>query len=395
MKRLLVVVTISLIATFLLTSTFVLSKPVLPSKGKADAPVPPQAENASPFTDPNLGNQRVIAQASDADALVSEGCNLIKKGKVVASLKCPDAVVSAKALEPDLEVFAVDAGSVQQINADDVWALGYNGVGRIVAVLDTGIDTDHPELADSVAGGLNFIGSTVTTNFEDDNGHGTHVSGIITANGVNSNAIGAAPATGVWSGKVLNANGGGYFSDVIEAIYHVADNVAADAISMSLGTSPPYTYKGSNCDNVLPSLTAAINYARSKGKSVVAAAGNSGSSGVSIPGCISKVIAVGAVDDSNKVASFSGRGRSLDVVAPGVTILSSVVGGGYASWSGTSMATPHVSAVVALMKQKTAGLTPDQVTSKLTSTATDLGKIGYDTSYGYGLVNALAAVNAS
>jgi len=353
--------------------------------------VSPQAENAPPFTDPNLGNQRVIAQASDADQLVSEGCSLIKKGKVVAALKCPDSVASSHSLEPDLEVFAVDASSVQQINADDVWVLGYNGLGRVIAVLDTGIDTDHPELADSVAGGACFINGC--TSFEDDNGHGTHVSGIITANGVNPDAIGASPAAGVWSGKVLNAQGSGYFSDVIEAIYFVADNVVADAISMSLGTSQPYTYKGT-CDNVLPSLTTAINYARSKGKSVVAAAGNSGGSGVSIPGCISTVIAVGAVDDANKVARWSGKGSALDLVAPGVTILSSVIGG-YASWSGTSMATPHVSAAIALMKQKNAVLTPDDVAGKLTSTATDLGKLGYDTSYGYGLVNALAAVNAS
>lgn len=341
------------------------------------------------------GKKRVIAKVSDADELVSEGCSVIKTGKVVAALNCPSTVVSARGLEPDLEVFAVDVSSVQQINADDVWALGYTGTGRVIAVLDTGIDTDHPELADSVAGGLNFIGSTVTTNFEDDNGHGTHVSGIITANGVNSNAIGAAPGAGVWSGKVLNANGGGYFSDVIEAIYYVADNVIADAISMSLGTNPPYTYKGSNCDSVLPSLKNAIYYAISKGKSVVAAAGNSGGSGISIPGCISKVITVGAVDDFNVVTSWSGKGKSLELVAPGVSILSSVPGGGYDSWSGTSMATPHVSAVIALMEQKNSALSPAQVTSKLTSTATDLGKAGYDTSYGYGLVNALAAVNVS
>ncbi|MBI4010291.1 MAG: S8 family serine peptidase [Candidatus Aenigmarchaeota archaeon] len=339
------------------------------------------------------GKKRVIAKASDVDKLVSEGCSVIKKGKKVASVSCPESVVSAKGLEPDLEVFTVDVSSVQQINANAVWTLGYNGTGILIAVLDTGIDTDHVELADSVAGGWNFI--TNTANFEDDNGHGTHVSGIITANGVNSNAIGVAPGAGVWSGKVLNAQGSGYFSDVIEAIYYVADNVAAEIISMSLGTSPPYTYKGSNCDSVLPSLTSAINYARSKGKSVVAAAGNSGGAGVSIPGCVSKVITVGAVDDINVVTSWSSKGKSLELVAPGVTILSSVIGGGYESWSGTSMATPHVSAVIALMKQKNSALTPDQVTSKLNSTATDLGKIGYDNSYGYGLVNALAAVNAS
>jgi minor extracellular protease Epr len=338
------------------------------------------------------GKKRVIAKVSDVDELVSEGCSLIKKGGRVASLNCPERVVSARALEPDLEVFAVDSSSVQQIKADSVWALGFTGAGRVIAVLDTGIDTHHPELADSVVGGACFIAGC--TSFEDDNGHGTHVSGIITANGINSAAIGVAPAAGVWAGKVLNAQGSGYFSDVIEAIYFVADNVPADAISMSLGTSSPYTYKGT-CDNVLPSLTAAINYARSKGISVVAAAGNSGGVGISIPGCISIVISVGAVDDFNKVTKWSGKGGALDLVAPGVTILSTTIGGGYASWSGTSMATPHVSAVIALMKQKNSALTPDEVTNKLTSTATDLGKAGYDTSYGFGLVNALAAVTAS
>ncbi|MEM5801856.1 MAG: S8 family serine peptidase [Candidatus Aenigmatarchaeota archaeon] len=339
------------------------------------------------------GKSRVIAKLSDAQQLVSEGCSLIKSGRVVAVLNCPFTVVSVKRLEPDLEVFAVDASSVQQINANYVWGLGYNGTGRIIAVLDTGIDTDHPELYDSIVGGWNFILNN--SNFEDDNGHGTHVAGIITANGLNSDAIGAAPAAGIWSGKVLDAQGSGYISDIIEAIYYVADNVAADAISMSLGTSPPYTYKGGNCDAVVPSLTTAVHYAISKGKSVVAAAGNSGGAGISIPGCISKVITVGAVDDYNKVTSWSGKGKSLELVAPGVTILSSWVGGGYLSASGTSMATPHVSATIALMKQKNSTLTPEEITNILTSTATDLGKKGYDTSYGYGLINALDAVNAS
>jgi subtilisin family serine protease len=117
--------------------------------------------------------------------------------------------------------------------------------------------------------------------------------------------------------------------------------------------------------------------------------------GISLTGFISGVITVGAVDSKDKVKTWSGKGLSLDLVAPGVNILSTWLNGRYATASGTSMATPIVSGVIALMKQKNPLLSVDDVYSKLITTAKDLGKVGFDTASGYGRVNALAAVNAS
>jgi cell wall-associated protease len=159
---------------------------------------------------------------------------------------------------------------------------------------------------------------------------------------------------------------------------------------MSLGTSQPYTYKG-YCDSILPSLTNAINYAVSKNVAVVSAAGNSGNAGVSIPGCISSSITVGAVDKYDKIASFSGRGNSLDVTAPGVNLLSAWTGTNYIYASGTSMATPVTSGTVALIKYQHPTYTVSQVRNALIKTAKDLGKKGFDKDYGYGRIDSYSA----
>jgi subtilisin family serine protease len=236
----------------------------------------------------------------------------------------------------------------------------------------------------------------------DDNGHGSHVAGLITGDGVVSNTKGVAPDATIIAGKVLASSGSGYFSDIVAAVYWAvdgpdgisgtSDDFGADAISMSIGTSPPYTYKGT-CDNVMPSMTNAIKYARDMGVLVVVAAGNSGNSGVSIPGCISYSTTVGAVNSSDKIASFSGRGKAVDIVAPGVSLLSAWTGTSYVSASGTSMATPVVSGTVALIKYEHPGNTPSQTESVLFNTAKDLGKSGKDTTYGYGRINASAAAD--
>jgi subtilisin family serine protease len=360
----------------------------------------PQTDSGKSLT------KRVIVDTTDDEqlkVLESEGCKVVHKIKPSTALDCPSEVVSKFGLKEDLKVFAVDLNADKQISADQVWILGYNGSGRLVAVLDTGVDYTHPELSDSIVKGKDFVNND--NDPMDDNGHGTHVAGIITANGILSSSKGVAPDAKVLAVKVLSASGSGYLSDVVAAIYYVVDgpdgvygtedDFNADVISMSLGTSPPYTYKASNCDNAYPAMTNAISYARSKGVSVVAAAGNSGGAGISLPGCISGVITVGAVDSKDKVQTWSGKGLSLDLVAPGVSILSTWLNGQYATASGTSMATPMVSGVIALMKQKNQSLSVDDIYNKLITTAKDLGKAGFDTSSGYGRVNALAAVNAS
>ncbi|MFH0804415.1 MAG: S8 family serine peptidase [Candidatus Zambryskibacteria bacterium] len=334
---------------------------------------------------------RVVSNtAREVERAVSLGCAVLREVKNLRSLKCPKGVAEILSLKEDVRVFAQDSGANTQIGANAVQAGGNTGAGSKIAVLDTGYNSNHPELSTSFLGGKDFVNNDDDP--LDDNGHGSHVAGIITADGVDPKARGVAPDAGIVAGKVLDLNGAGYFSDVVVAIYWAVDNFEVDAINLSLGTSYPYTYKKGYCDNILPEMTAAIKYARDNGVVVVAAAGNNGTRGVSIPGCISYSTTVGAVDSKDRVASFSGRGNAVDISAPGVSIFSSLLGNSYASWSGTSMATPMVSGVVALVKSAHDAYSPSQIESALFGTAKDLGKRGKDIDYGYGRINAAGAV---
>ncbi len=353
---------------------------------------------------------RVVAHTEKElkDAL-EKGCKKVREAKGMKALVCSEGSAVSLGLQEDVRVFALsdddmkilpmDTRANAQISANTVQNAGNNGDGRKIVVLDTGYNYIHPELQSSYLGGKDFVNDD--NDPIDDNGHGTHVAGIITADGVSSTAKGVAPKTGVIVGKVLDASGSGYFSDVVAAIYwavdgpdgvaNTEDDLNADAISLSLGTSPPYTYKG-YCDSVMPDMTNAIKYAASRGVSVVVAAGNSGSSGVSLPGCISYSITVGAVDSRDRIASFSGRGNAVDITAPGVGIYSTWLGTSYKSASGTSMATPAVSGVIALIKYAHPEYSTAQIQNALLKTAKDLGKKGFDTSYGWGRINAYNAV---
>ena len=345
---------------------------------------------------------RVIAHTDKevSDAL-EKGCKQVREARTLKALECDKDVASSLNLQEDIRVFSMDSAANKQIGADIVQSSGNTGSGRKIVVLDTGYNYNHPELSSSYLGGKDFV--NYDNDPADDNGHGTHVAGIITADGIDAKAKGVAPDAGIVSGKVLDASGGGYFSDVVAAIYWAVDgpdgvygttdDFNADAISLSLGTSKPYTYKRF-CDNVLPDLTNAIKYARDRSVIVVVAAGNSGSAGVSIPGCISYSTTVGAVDGADKIAKFSGRGSAVDITAPGVGIYSSWLGNSYKTASGTSMATPMVSGVVALIKAAHPGYSVSQVENALFTTAKDLGTAGKDSTYGWGRVVASKAVAA-
>lgn len=335
------------------------------------------------------GKVRLVAHTNKevSDAL-AKGCKIIREAKTLKALVCPKDVSASLGLQEDIRVFAMDSASNKQIGADLVHSAGINGTGIKIVVLDTGYNYNHPELSSSYLGGWDFVNND--TDPMDDNGHGSHVAGIITADGVVSNAKGVAPAAGIIAGKVLDASGSGYFSDVVSAIYWAVDDFNASAISMSLGTSYPYTYKGF-CNNVLPDLTNATKYARERGVIVVVAAGNSGSLGVSIPGCINYSTTVGAVNATDNIASFSGIGNATDITAPGVNIYSSWLGTYYKTLSGTSMATPMVTGTVALIKAVRPEYTVAQVEDILFKTAKDLGRTGWDSSYGWGRVDAYAA----
>ena len=279
---------------------------------------------------------------------------------------------------------------VDKINAEVVWggsenavdvASGrYAGDGVKVAVIDTGIDYTHPDLDNNYYGGYDFVNDD--SDPKDDNGHGTHVAGIIAAEDNGVGVIGVAPHAQLYAVKVLNSQGSGTYSDIVAGIDWAIDN-NMDIISMSLG--------GSSGDTALQD---ALQRAYDAGIVIVAASGNDYANSISYPAKYDTVIAVGATDSSDNRAAFSNYGPELEVVAPGVDIYSTYLGGGYETLSGTSMATPMVSGVVALMLSKNPNLTPAEVRQILHDTALDLGASGWDQYYGYGRVQADAAVNA-
>ncbi|MEH2129657.1 MAG: S8 family peptidase [Nostoc sp.] len=268
------------------------------------------------------------------------------------------------------------------IKAPEAWAQGYTGKGVVVAVVDTGVDYNHEDLKDNIwtnpkeiAGnakdndgngyandihGWNFVDNN--NNVLDDNGHGTHVSGTIAGENNNYGVTGIAYDAKIMPVKVLDDSGSGSYISIAKGIRYAVDN-GANVINLSLG--------GGSSNRTLES---AINYASSKGVIVVMAAGNDGSSSPAYPARYASKsgIAVGAVDSNNNMADFSNRSGTNEisyVTAPGVNIYSSVPNNQYATYSGTSMAAPHVAGVVALMLSANHNLTDAQVRQIVTETA--------------------------
>ncbi len=254
---------------------------------------------------------------------------------------------------------------------------GSGGDGAVVAVLDTGVKKDHPDLAANILQCKDATGTGIANGCTDRNGHGTHVAGTIAANG---KIKGVAPNAKLIVVKVCG-NSGCWADDVSRAIMYAADN-GANIISMSLGGDSDSTLERD-----------AIAYAVSRGVLVVAAAGNDGPADGSIdyPGANVDVVAVAALDSSRNVPDWSSRGlnngdyvveeQEVELAAPGVSVQSTYKNGCYATMSGTSMATPHVSGLAAKNWQGSASATRDY----LHSLAQDVYNAGDDTATGWGL----------
>ena len=299
----------------------------------------------------------------------------------------------------DGRVEAALKDSVPQIGAPEAWAKGFDGKGVKVAVLDTGIDLDHPDVKDRVTVAKSFVpGEEV----EDGNGHGTHVASTIAGSGAASGGAykGVAPAADLLIGKVLGNNGSGADSGIIEAMEWAKDQ-GADVVSMSLGT--PYGDSGSD-----PMSLAVDALSANGGPLYVIAAGNAGAEGsVTAPGSAEKALTVAAVDKSDTRAPFSSQGpltRSHalkpDISAPGVDIVAAAsqsvpgwTGGMYRSMDGTSMATPHVAGAAAIVHQQHPDWTGEQVKDALMSTSKKLADTPY--SMGTGRVDVSAAVGSA
>jgi hypothetical protein len=288
----------------------------------------------------------------------------------------------------------VDLGSDQQTGADLVWADGVTGNGVSVAILDTGIVTSHSELMDNYLGGYDFVNNDPVP--DDDHGHGTHVAGIITSNGAHDlNSKGSAPSAGIYMYKVCDSSGNCYEDDMMAAM-DAAVQVGADVMSISIGGD---VYITENCDS--DPLAAKINWVVDQGLTAVIAAGNNGK-GVSSPGCASGAIAVGAVDTNNNVPYWSGRGSALDITAPGVSIYSTHLHGGYGYMSGTSMATPHVAGIVALLLETDPIMTTNEIKTVLYNAADHVNKCygcswysWWGTCYGFGQIPCTSSIVGS
>ncbi len=304
--------------------------------------------------------------------------------------KLPPAAVEALRNNPNVEYVEPDGvchatadtipWGISRVQADLVQAGGNYGAGVKVAIIDTGIDIHHTDLA--VAGGYSCV--SYTTSYDDDAGHGSHVAGTVAALANGTGVIGCAPQASLYAVKVLDSTGSGTWTDVVEGIDWATAN-GMDIINMSLGGSSGTTALQQACDN-----------AYAAGVLIVCSAGNSGTTdgtgdNVGYPARYDSCIAVAATDSSDVRAYFSSTGPAVELAAPGVTIYSTYYTGGYTTMSGTSMASPHVAGVAALVMAANPSFTNVQVRNALDSTAIDLGDPGRDPWYGYGLVNAPAA----
>ena len=275
---------------------------------------------------------------------------------------------------------------LQDIEAEPVHLSNYTGKGVKIGVLDTGIDYKHPELAPNYMGGIDFINDDDDP--MDDNGHGTHVAGILAAARNGKGVVGVAPDAELYAVKVSDNNGKGSFSGLAEGINWAIEN-HMDIVTMSI------TGEGGSM-----ALAKAVSTAYDDGLILVAAVGNGKGEGVLYPAAYKEVIGVGSVNEDNKLSSFSLTGSEVEIVAPGSVIKSTWPGGEYRLSSGTSMATPFVTGAIALLLGSNerdwsytgavngdGKWTNDEVRQLLESTAKDLGDKGKDNSFGYGLLD--------
>lgn len=260
---------------------------------------------------------------------------------------------------------------VERVNAPKAWAKGLTGKGVVVAVIDTGIKLEHPDLKDNIKGGKNTHSSRKSP--EDDQGHGTHVAGTIAALNNDKGVVGVAPEAKLLAVKALDSYGGGKMANVAKGILWAVKN-GAHVINMSLGQER-------NND----ALQAAVEYALSKNVIIVASSGNDGYDLIQYPAAYKGVIVVGASDINNKKARFSNYGPHVTFIAPGQDIVSTYLYDMYSFNSGTSMSTPCVAGLAALAVQAGAK-TPKEVVEMLKKASTSLKMP--KTHQGFGLVDA-------
>lgn len=403
--------TIRLRASILLAVVLALFGAIPGAAAAAPAPAIRAADSAAPggrlvviWRDVAPTSLRIAGVQTVRSAAVGQRSVVIaapgQAGRVAAALRAdprvigvvPDAVVHATAWPADAppsDTFYADQGDLAQIHVPDAWKTTIGDPSVVVAVVDSGVDLTHPDLA-GVAVVAPRNETFNNTDVTDIYGHGTHVAGTIFARTNNATGIaGIAPDSTLMPIKVLDGNGSGFFSDVLDGV-DWARTHGADIINLSLG--------GQLTPDEVALFQPTFSAARAAGILVVAAAGNSGDREVFYPAGLTGVISVAAVDQNDVQAEFSTFNRTVDISAPGVDTLSTIPlvddPTGYERDSGTSMAAPHVAGVAALVWAARPTLDVASLEAVLRTSAVDLGTPGRDDHYGSGRIDAAAALAA-
>ncbi|RAS72747.1 S8 family peptidase [Priestia endophytica] len=277
-------------------------------------------------------------------------------------------------LTPNDAFYAYQYGP-QKIGAPSAWDVTTSNSNVRIAIVDTGVQANHPDLVNKLLPGYNFVNGN--SNVTDVNGHGTHVAGIAAAS-INNNLgiAGIAPAARILPVKALADNGSGISTNIANGIVYAA-NQGAQVINLSLGTTQ---------DSL--TIRNAIDYAVNRGFVVVAAAGNNGANLLTYPAVYQNVLSVASTDENDQRSSFSNYGTWVDVAAPGSNILSTYPNSYYSYLSGTSMACPHVAGLAALLAAQ--GRSNVQIRSIIQNTSDPIPGTG--TFWVYGRINANRAV---
>ncbi|MEZ4660814.1 MAG: S8 family peptidase [Caldilineaceae bacterium] len=286
--------------------------------------------------------------------------------------------------DPSLAV-ADESYGLTRVQALDAWDAITGTQDVIIAVLDTGINPEHPEFAGRIIMGYDYINDDADPT--DDHGHGSHVSGIAAAALNNGHgAAGICPNCSILAVKVLNENNAGTWWSAAQGIIYAVDN-GARVINLSLGANVP-----SN------TIKSAIDYAQENGVLIVAAAGNSASSNDFYPAAYDGILGISATNSSDELWGLSNHGAFIDVAAPGHLIYGPNKSlddeyGGYVYKSGTSMAAPYVTGLAGLLFSQDPSRTATDVADIIMQSADDLGAPGRDDNFGHGRINVLAAIN--
>ncbi len=293
----------------------------------------------------------------------------------------PEEPASEGTIVPNDTLYSEYQWNLPQIATESGWSVSKGSDDIVVAVIDTGVQADHPDLQGRLVEGVNIVDPSSPP--DDDVGHGTHVAGIISASVNNGEGVaGMTWYTKIMPIKALDSTGAGSTYSVAEGVLWAVDH-GADVINMSLGNYAQAEF-----------LHDALKYAYDHGVVLVAASGNDNTDRPGFPAAYPEVLAVAATNPDKSKAEYSNYGDYIDIAAPGTSIPSTYPGSRYAALSGTSMASPHVAALASLVRAVNPQLSNDEVMDVLRRTAQDLGPEGKDNDFGYGEIDVKSALQS-